>query len=180
MRTKRSDRTTCQGKPAVHPRVTGRILWSLVVTLLLFLTGCVTVDVINLSELNARVLIRLPDTPGGYTRYIRPGSSTSTFSNHGGAVTIQTLPDEQYRKLLEDLRTEINRRLFEEGESLSAEDVARLVQRLEGIDDLVEQMADDGTSCTVNAPDFSSVTAILNWDSANGKWALSCSVDTDE
>ena len=180
MRTKRTDRSDSLRRPAAQLKCTRRILWSLAFPLLMFLTGCVTVEVFNLSELNARVLIRLPDTPGGYTRHIRPGSSTSTFSNHGGAVTIQTLPDEQFRQLLGDLRTEINRKLFEEGESLSAEDVARLVSRLEEIDDLVEQMADDGTSCSVNAPDFSSVTAILNWDSANGKWALSCSVATDE
>ena len=76
--------------------VIGRqMLRLLPIILLLFLTSCVTVDVINLSELNARVLIRLPDAPGGYTRLIRPSDSTSTFSNHGGRVTIQTLPGAQ-------------------------------------------------------------------------------------
>lgn len=180
MRTKRTDRTASPSKPTSSTNANRRLLWILVIPVVLFLSGCVNVDVINVSEINARVLIGLPDAPGGYTRYIRAGQSTSTFSNHGGVVTIRTLPDEEYRRLLDNLRTEISRRLFEERESLSAEDVARLVRQLEDIDSQVEQLADDGTSCSVNAPDFSSVTAVLSWDTANGKWSLSCSVATDE
>ena len=151
----------------------------LVCASLLFLAGCTTVDVINLSELNARVLIQLPDQPGGVSRSIGPGNSTSTFSNYGGTVTITVLADEAYRELLLDLQTEISRRLFEERASLSAADVSLLVERLNEIDSLLEEMADDGASCSVVAPDFSSVTAVLNWSTAANSWELSCSVESD-
>jgi hypothetical protein len=180
MRTNSTDHLVELHKLPVSSILTRRQLGLLAITLLLFMSGCVTVDVINVSELNARVLIRLPDAPGGYTRLIHPGESTSTFSNHGGGVTIQTLPDEQYRQLLESLRGEITRRLFEERAALSAADIARLVRNLEDIESQIAQMADDGASCTVNAPEFSSVTAVLSWDSDNGKWSLSCSVAAEE
>lgn len=160
--------------------LTRRILLVVSLTFILFLAGCVTVDVINLSELNARVLISLPDAPGGYTRAIRAGDSTSTFSNYGGRVTITTLPDQDYRSLLESLREQISTRLFQEGSTLTAEEVGILVQRLQDIDDAVTSLANDDTACTVNAPEFSSVTAFLSWDSENSKWNLSCSVASDE
>jgi len=146
---------------------------------LVLLAGCTTVDVINLSELNARVLIQLPDQPGGVSRSIGSGNSTSTFSNYGGTVTITVLPDERYRELLLDLQTEISNRLFEERASLSASDVSLLVERLNEIDSALEELADDGASCSVVAPDFSSVTAVLNWSTSASNWELSCSVESD-
>lgn len=147
---------------------------------IILLSACTTVDIINLSELNARVLIQLPDSAGGTSRAIPSAGSTSTFSTHGGTVTIQTLPDEAYRQLLESLRDQITQRLFEERGTLSPADVARLVQNLNDIDKAVEDLADDEASCTVNAPDFSAVSAVLNWDGAAGRWSLSCSVASDE
>lgn len=151
----------------------------LVFASVLFLAGCTTIDVLNVSDSNARVLIQMPDQPGGVTRFLRPGDSTSTFSNYGGTVTITVLPDEEYRQLLKDLQTEISRRLFEEAASLSAADVSRLTERLNEVDAQLEQMADEGASCSVRAPDFSSVTAVLSWSGSANNWELSCSVASD-
>jgi hypothetical protein len=144
----------------------------------LVFAGCTTVDVINLSESNVRVQISLPDGTST-VRLVRPAGSTSTFSTHGGVVTISALPDEEYRNLLESIRAEISNRLMSEGAVLSPDDVSVLVQRLDDIDEAIARIKPHG-SCTVSAPDFASVTAFLNWDQAAENISVSCSVAADE
>jgi hypothetical protein len=152
----------------------------LTIPMVLLLSSCVTIDILNLSELRARVMILTPDSASGTTRVIKPGDSTSTFSNHGGRYTITLLPDLEYKKLLEELQAEISRRLFEERDSLSAEDVALLVNRLNDVDSNLQQLAKEGASCSGNAPDFSSVTAVLTWSNAEQNWALDCGVSESD
>ena len=154
------------------------ILVALIV--LLGASGCVTFDVINLAETNARVLLQIPDQQNGVTRSIPPAGSTSTFSTHGGSFSVRTLPDEQYRQLLNDLEAEISRRLWDERETLTAEDVARLVRRLEDVNSQLERLSEIGASCSGTAPDFAAVTIILSWDLQQQNWYLECSVATDE
>jgi hypothetical protein len=139
------------------------------------LTGCTTVDVFNISESSARVRITLPDTPAGYTRYIRGGDVTSTFSQYGGTVTVTVLPDQQYRELLTDLAKLISDRLWVERETLSADDVSRLVSRLQDVNQELERQAQVGASCSVRVSDFGSVTATVSWDSGLSNYMVSCS-----
>lgn len=146
----------------------------------LVMTACVTVEVANISETRARVRITLPDTPSGYTRLVRAGQSTSTFSEYGGTVTVTVLPDEQYRQLLQDLRTEITRRLFEDRQTLSASDVSTLVNRLNDVEESMAQLEREGASCSVRTSDFATVTAILSWDDSISNWSLSCAVRDED
>lgn len=148
----------------------------LLLALLLLTASCVTVEVFNLADSSATVSISLPDAPNGYTRVIQSGYRTETFSNYGGRVTIQTRPSEEWIQLLTSLQQQITQRLFEERATLSASDVALLVERLSQIDTALQSAGQGHTSCTVNAPDFSSVTAVVNWDSATQQWVLDCSV----
>jgi hypothetical protein len=140
----------------------------------------VTVNVVNATDVNARVRITLPDTPNGYTRLVRAGESTSTFSQYGGTVTITVIPDEEYRQLLVDLRNEISRRLFQERQALSASDVSNLSSRLNEVDQLLKDLGRQGANCSVKTSDFATVTAVLTWDTSISNWNLSCSVQNEE
>jgi len=152
----------------------------LITTVALIITACVNVEVINLAETSARVRITLPDTPSGYTRFIRAGESTSTFSEYGGTVTVTVLPDEEYRELVMGLRNEISRRLFEDRETLTATQVSQLTERLNEVDKMMDDFGREGASCSVKASDYAHVTALLTWDTSAANWSLSCSVQNEE
>jgi hypothetical protein len=140
----------------------------------LVLTGCSEVVVHNLSELQVRVLVRVPDEARGHTRVVRPADTEAFFSTTGGRYTVTTLPDEEYRQLLLDLQAEVGRRLFEERATLSAADVGRLVETLSSVDSQLDRMGEEGASCQGHVPDFESVAVILTWDIGTSKWVLSC------
>lgn len=144
------------------------------------IASCVTVNVTNVADGNARVRITLPDTPSGYTRYVRSGESISTFSEYGGTVTVTVIPDEQYRQLLMDLRTKISGRLFDERQSLGQSDIEALRDRLNELDRLLEESGRDGASCSVKTSDYATVNVILGWDNTTSDWDLNCSVINQE
>jgi hypothetical protein len=146
---------------------------------LLFLTACVDFNILNQAEVRARVLIQTPDG-GRYTKAVEPFGSANSFSEHGGSYTISILPDEQYQQLLRTLREEISKRLFEDRNSLSAEDVSRLVNNLNQIQAEIEKAADQGASCSGSAPDFSSVNAVIGWSDFEADWSITCAVVGDE
>lgn len=145
----------------------------------LLLSACVDFNISNISEINARVLIQTPDG-GNYTKVVESAGYASSFSGHGGNYTISVVPDEQYLQLLRQLREQITQRLFEERGTLSAEDVARLVQNLQDVEKQIEKEAERGASCSGAAPDFSTVSAIISWSAAESDWAISCGVGTSE
>ena len=150
---------------------------SLLIALIL-LTGCLDINIINLAEIDVRVRIQTPDG-GNYTKVVKAGGTASSFSEHGGAFTISTLPNEAYIQLLKSLREEISLRLFTETSTLSAEDVKTLVARLNEINQALDSLKDDA-SCSGSAPDFSTVSAFISWDEQAEKWRVECSVDTGE
>jgi hypothetical protein len=140
----------------------------------LFIVGCSFVEVVNTSELSARVNVAVPDSGGGTTEYIKPGGTMDVFSTTGGRYTVQVLPDEKYRQLLLDLQNEITKKLFDERDTLTGNDVTRLVNQLNDIDDQLERLAEEGTSCQGTVPDYETVVVIMSWDQANSNWSLSC------
>ena len=152
------------------------IRWFGIVVLFgIILSGCSFIRVQNVSEANVRVLVRTPDSNRGYTRVVTSGSVIDVFSSHGGRYTITTLPNEQYRALLNDLQQQVSERLFTEGKTLSAADVARLVERLNDIDHLLATLGDADTSCSGNVGDFDTAVAVVVWDETQQQWALTCS-----
>ncbi len=140
----------------------------------LLLAGCTFVQVQNISDLNATVAIRVPDSPGAYTRQVGPGNSVEVFSNYGGQYSITVVPSERYRQTLLSLRDQITQKLFEERATLTAAEVAQLIENLGRINQLVEEMAQPGASCGGNVPDFETAVAILSWDSLDSTWTLTC------
>lgn len=146
----------------------------------LFVSGCVGIDVQNVADVEVRVLIRTPDSGRGYTRLVESGEVASTFSTQGGTFTISTLPNEEYRQLVLDVREQLATRLYEERATLSPSDVADIVQRITQLTENLELLGREQTSCSGSVTDFGTVTAIVSWDEANGKWSLVCAVRNDE
>lgn len=146
----------------------------------LFVGGCVGIDVQNVAEVEVRVLIRTPDSGRGYTRLVNAGEVASTFSTQGGTFTISTLPNEEYRQLVLDVREQLATRLYEERATLSPSDVADIVQRITQLTENLELLGQEQASCSGSVTDFGTVTAIVSWDDANGKWSLTCAVRNDE
>ncbi len=146
----------------------------------LLLGGCVNIDILNLSDSTIRVLIRTPDSGTGTTRLIPPAGSGGTFSTHGGGYRISVLPNEEYQQLLLSLQQQITTRLFEEGGSLSSGDVAQLMSRLNEIDGMLDDLARPQPFCAGTAPDWSTVTGILNYDFAAQQYTIDCSLIVNE
>ena len=145
-----------------------------------WVSGCVSIDVQNMSEVDTRVLIRPPDSGRGYTRLVEAGGIASTFSTQGGGFTITSLPNEEYRQLILDVREQLGTRLFEESATLTPAGVAELVQRMAQLTENLELLGEEQASCSGSVTDFGSVTAVLSWNEAAGKWALACAVRNDE
>jgi hypothetical protein len=144
--------------------------------LALFLSGCSFVRIQNVSDVQVRVLVRVPDSRKGYTRQIPPGYVVDVFTSQGGRYTINTLPNERYREFLLNLQTEVSRRLFDERHTLSGADVTRLVARLNEANAELEKL-EQGTSegsCSGYVPDFDTVVATIVWDLTSSKWSLAC------
>lgn len=145
-----------------------------------FVGGCVSIDVQNVADVEVRVLIRTPDSGRGYTRLVESGQVASTFSTQGGSFTISTLPNEEYRQLVLDVREQLATRLYEERATLSPSDVAEIVQRITQLTENLELLGQEQASCSGSVTDFGSVTAIITWDDVAQKWSVVCSVRNEE
>jgi hypothetical protein len=147
---------------------------------ILLLGGCVNIAVLNITNVESRVLIKTPDSGTGYTKLVEPGNSVDTYSSHGGRYSISTLPSEEYRRLVLSVQEQLSARLFTEAATLSARDVAQIVQQISELNDSLDSLAREGATCTGTAPDFSSVTAVLGWDESANVWTLDCSVTASD
>lgn len=146
---------------------------------LFILAACVDINVTNLADSSVRVRIQTPDG-GNYIRRLEAVDVITSFSDHGGSFHIATLPDEAYLTLLNNLREEISRRLFTERQSLSAADVQKLTTSLQELDNDIDRVARQGASCSVWAPDFSTIRAVVVWSADEDKWLMGCEVDAPE
>ena len=149
------------------------ILIALLISIV-FLSGCSFIRIQNLADAPITVSVNVPDSGTSSTRYIQSGSIVDVFSANGGRYSITMLPGERYKATLENLRNIISKRLFEERETLSAEEVARLVENLHQIDQLIDDLAKPMPSCSGYLPDFETVVAVVSFDSFNGEYVLSC------
>ncbi len=140
----------------------------------LLLAGCTFVEIANLSELEAHVLVTLPDSAGASTRIIRPGGTTSLYASYGGRYTITAIPSEDYRQLLIDVQAQVAQRIFEERASLTGEEITSLIQRIAEIERLLEDLKDETASCSGSVPDFETVVVTLDYLSENKRWSLNC------
>ncbi len=141
----------------------------------LALSGCSFIRIQNISDARLRVLVRVPDNRKGYTRSIQPGQIVDVFSGQGGRYSVTTLPDEQYRQLLIELRAEVSRRLFVDRQNLSADDVALLTSRLNDADSELERLnSGDSAFCAGFVPEFETVVVTAAWDLYEQNWSLVC------
>ena len=142
--------------------------------LCLLLAGCSFVEIVNFSDLSARVRVQVPDSGSGYTRHVGPGRVAEVFSSHGGRYTVTALPDEEYRQLLLTIREDVTQRLFNEGATLTAAEVGELVNVLNTIDARLEELSTQFASCSGNVPEFETVTVTMSWDFDTSNWILIC------
>lgn len=148
------------------------IVFSLMLVFLL--SSCSFVRIQNVAADTATVSVRVPDSGKAYVRTIPSGGIVDVFSSHGGRYTITTIASEQYVDLLENLRSQIETKLFTERQTLIAEDVARLVENLNHVDSLLEQTQLPGSTCNGYVPDFETVVATISYDDFNSNWIISC------
>jgi hypothetical protein len=139
-----------------------------------FLTSCTFVRIQNVTEAPITVLIVVPDSGGGYTKRIPAGGISETFSAHGGRYTVTMVPGEQYEAILKNLRDVITKRLFEERQTLTSEEVSNLVKNLNQIEKLIEDLSKPGAKCSGYVPDYETAVVIVGYISFEGVYDLSC------
>jgi hypothetical protein len=138
------------------------------------LSGCSFVRIQNVSATTVTVAVNVPDSGSSYTRTIRSGAIVDVFSGSGGRYSVQIIPSEAYKDTLQRLRQQIETRLFEERQTLTADEVKTLVENLNHIDKLIEDLAVPGASCGGHLPEFDTVVVIVAFDDFNSEWELSC------
>ena len=152
-----------------------RALAFLTVAVSLFLGGCSFVHVQNISEMPVYVLVKVPDSSKAYTRVVQPVGISEVFSGHGGRYTVTLLPNEDFVNLLQDLRGQISERLFTEGATLTSEEVAMLVNRLNDIDAALQShLNSPSVSCSGNVPDYESAVVTVTYDQSLDRLTLDC------
>jgi hypothetical protein len=147
----------------------------IVILLGLLLSSCIFVRIQNVSDTSITVLVTVPDSGSGYTRNIRAGAIVDVFSAHGGPYTVTMLPSERYKASLKDLQAIISKRLFEERNTLTSEEVKRLTENLREIDKLIKELAQPMAACAGTVSDFETAVAVVVWDSFSADYSLSCS-----
>ena len=91
------------------------LILTVVLLTVILLTGCGPyLQVINLSEVCARVVVSVPDSSGSLTKELKNGDSADIFSSMSGPYTVQVLSCQDYRQLLVNLQEEITKKLWEE------------------------------------------------------------------
>lgn len=138
------------------------------------LSGCSFIRIQNVSEITATISIRTPDSGKAYTRNVPPAAIVDVFSSYGGRYTVTSIPSERYRQTLIDLQQQISTRLFEEGATLTAEEVRVLTDNLNLIDRLIEGMDEPGASCSGSVADFDTSVVTISFDSNANLWNLYC------
>ena len=141
------------------------------------LAGCSVVRVQNASDSSVTVQVSVPDRSGSVTRVIRAGEVSDFISEHGGSYSVGTIPGQTYLSSLRNLRTLISGRLFEEHAALSGAEVARLVENMNAVDQMLEQARSnaDGAYCRGRLPDMDSAVAVISFDESTGRYVISCS-----
>ena len=72
------------------------------------------------------------------------------------------------------MQQQISTRLFEEGATLTAEEVARLTQSLNDIDQFLAELALPGATCSGQLPDYDTAVAVVAFDFSIESYAVSC------
>jgi hypothetical protein len=85
------------------------------------------------------------------------------------------IPSERYKETLNSLQEMISARLFKERATLTAEQVTTLTHNLNGIDQLIDDLAKPMPSCSGYLPDFDTVVVVVVFDSFTANYDISCS-----
>ena len=141
---------------------------------LFVLTGCTFIEVHNISDIAVTVQVRPPDADRPSTRIIEPGNTGTFFTSYGGAFTVTTLPSEAYRQLLLGIREQLGTRLFLEGATLTAEELAEIVQQIEEISNRLDNLGNGQATCTGSVVDYETASVAASYESQGGYWILIC------
>lgn len=148
--------------------------FSIILLFSLIFTGCTFVRIQNVTEIRARVVVVVPDSANSSTRLVKPGGIVDVFSTHGGRYRVSIIPDAEYVQFMENLRTEISNRLFNQGATLTANEVANLTGRLNEIDEMIKRETNISAACSGSVPDFETAVVIVSFDEARSSWVVSC------
>lgn len=151
-----------------------RIIVFTILLLALFLSGCSFIRIQNVAAGEATVSVTVPDSGKAYVKTVPSGGIVDVFSSHGGGYTITMIASEQYIEILNRLRSQIETRLFEEGQTLTTEEVRLLVQNLHHIDQQLEETRLPGTSCGGYVAEFDTAVVTIAFDDFNNSWILEC------
>lgn len=150
------------------------VFFIVVVLLSIFLSGCSFVEVFNSSEVGARVIVTVPGSSGGSSKFVQPQESADFFSSTSGVYTIQVLIDKSYTDLVVNLRNELSDRIWNQRETLTGNEIAHLIERINGLNKELNTLANLGASCQGNLPEDETVVVVLSWDKESWNWILSC------
>ena len=146
----------------------------------LVLSSCTFIRIQNVSAAQVTLLVHTPDSNKPYTRIVSSGAIVDVFSSYGGRYTIQEIPSEQYKDILDRLENQITTRLFEEAETLSAEEVRQLTENLNHVLSLQEQLSDPGPTCSGHVSDFETAVVTTSYDNFENQWILECGSSSGE
>ena len=142
--------------------------------LALILSGCSFVRIQNIAAGEATVSVTVPDSGKAYVRNVPSGGIVDVFTSGGGRYTITMIASEQYLEILDSLRSQIETRLFQERQTLTAEEVRQLVENLNHIDQLLEQTQLPRTSCGGYVAEFDTAVVTIIFDELTNNWVLEC------
>jgi hypothetical protein len=151
-----------------------RLIVFTILLLASFLSSCSFIRIQNVATGDATVSVNVPDSGKAYVRNVPSGAIVDVFSSHSGGYSVTMIASEQYIDLLEGLRSDIETKLFTEGQTLTAEEVARLVDHLNQIDQLLEQTNMPWESCHGYVPEYDTAIVTISNDFATDTWILEC------
>ena len=147
-------------------KLNAHTITGLLALLMMLLSGCSFIRILNNSDAPITVLVRSPDSGKGYTRNLRPEQVVDVFSSYGGRYTVTVILTERYKQTLDDIRNTISERLFKERATLTGEEVTRLVNNLNQVEQLIDDLAKPGATCSGQLPDFDTVVVVAIWDTS--------------
>jgi hypothetical protein len=142
--------------------------------LALILSSCSFIRIQNIAEGSVTVSVNVPDSGKAYVRNVPSAGIVDVFTSGGGGYTVTMIASKQFIDFLESLRLDIETKLFAERQTLTAEEVTLLVDRLNQIDSFLEQTRVPGASCSGYVPEFETVVVTIASDFETNAFTIEC------
>ena len=148
-----------------------RRLIFLAVVFALTTLACGTLSVANQSDFKVLVSVTLPGSNSTDSHLYKPGEVYDYYPESSGKYTISVIPQEDYIKEMDRLRTNILGTLYINQNTLESDMIIPLTKRLATIEQTLSSLTTH--SCSGNFVDDSSISAAVNM-SKQGEITLTC------